>query len=359
MLALLVVAVSVGIGASIGRTQDPTTTTPAGDTSGQGTQTVPGNAPGISDAAGIAAKVNRAVVDVNTVLGYENAQAAGTGVVIGSSGLVLTNNHVVAGATSITVTRVTDGRQYQASVVGYDRTEDIAVVQMKGASGLPSAAIGDATKVKLGDPVLAIGNAGGTGGTPTVAEGTVSALNRSITASDQSSGTSEQLTGLIEVAANIQSGDSGGPLVNSAGQVIGINTAASTGFHYQSNSGVGFAIPINQAMTIGRQITAGRASTKVHIGATAFLGVQVGSGNGTGGSGAPVVGVLSGTPADAAGIAEGDVITSVNGTTVDSPNALTTILDGHHPGDPLRVEWVSAQGQRHAATIKPISGPVG
>jgi S1-C subfamily serine protease len=359
VMAVLLVA-AVGVAVVVGRTLGAAN---EASNRGNGTQTVPGTTtgPGNSgngaalDTAAIAAKVNPAVVDVNTVLGYQNGRAAGTGIVISSSGLVLTNNHVISGATSISVTEVSNGQTYKATVVGYDRTEDIAVIKMSGASGLPTASVGDSTKVGVGDTVVAIGNAGGTGGTPTVVDGSVTALNRSITASDESSGSSEQLDGLIEVAADIQAGDSGGPLVNSAAQVIGINTAASVGFHYQANGGTGYAIPINQAMTIGNQITNGQASSTVHIGETGFLGVSLRTGSG----GASVTDVLSGSPAESAGLASGDVITSLDGKAVDSANTLTQLLDAHHPGDRVRLGWTNASGTAHSATVKLATGPVG
>jgi S1-C subfamily serine protease len=296
--------------------------------------------------------------------------------VLNSSGLVLTNNHVVADATAITATDVGNGRTYQAKVVGYDRSEDIAVIQLSNASGLATVTIGDSSKVSVDDPVMAIGNAGGTGGTPAAVTGTVTALNQSITASDESGGTSEQLTGLIQVAADIQSGDSGGPLVDSSGRVVGIDTAASVGFTYQASGGQGFAIPINQAITIEKQIVGKHASSTVHIGDTAFLGLETssgssgngrnggGNGNGSGSNqntvaGAPVVGVLSGSPAEQIGLQQGDTVVSLNGKTVDSPTTLTTLLDGYHPGDKVTVGWVDASGQNHSASVKLVTGPVG
>jgi S1-C subfamily serine protease len=356
LVAAIGVAVVVGRALGNGSSQaNGTSQTVPGVTTGPGAGNS-GNGATL-DSAAIAAKVNPAVVDVNTVLGYQNGRAAGTGIVISSAGLVLTNNHVISGATSISVTQVTNGATYKATVVGYDRTEDIAVIKLTGASGLPTAAIGDSDKLGVGDGVVAIGNAGGTGGAPAVVDGTVTALNRSITASDESTGSSEQLTGLIEVAANIEAGDSGGPLVNAGAQVVGINTAASVGFHYQATGGTGYAIPINQAMAIGDQITGGKASDKVHIGETAFLGVSVRSGNGTGG--AAVTQVLSGSPAEEAGLSAGDVITSVDGAAVDTASALTQLLDGHHPGDRVRVGWTSASGGAHSATVTLASGPAG
>ena len=165
-------------------------------------------------------------------MAIQDATAKGTGIVLTSNGEILTNNHVINGATSVSVTDIGNGKTYKATVVGYDESHDIAVLQLSGASGLTTATTGDSSTVNVGDSVVALGNAGGAGGTPSVAAGAVTALNQSITASDESSGSSEQLTGLIETNADIQAGDSGGPLVNSHGQVIGIDTAASTNYQF-------------------------------------------------------------------------------------------------------------------------------
>ena len=204
------------------------------------------------------------MVDVNTNLGYENAAAAGTGMVLSSAGEVLTNNHVIEGATTIKVRDVGNGQTYDASVVGYDVAADVAVVQLKSASGLKTVPIGNSSAVKVGAKVTAIGNAGGTGGTPSSASGTVAALDQSITASDELNGTSEQLTGLIETNAAIEPGDSGGPLVNATGDVIAMVTAGSSGFEFQHGAGEGFAIPINTATALARQMESGRFSGNVH-----------------------------------------------------------------------------------------------
>ena len=187
-----------------------------------------GSSSNSANASGIAAKVDPGLVDVNVTLNYQGESAAGTGQVLTSSGLVLTNNHVIDEATTISAVDLGNGRTYTASVVGYDRTGDLAVIQLHGASGLSTVSIGNSSKVAVGDAIVAIGNAGGVGGTPSVASGTVTTLNQAITASDDNGGNSEQLTGLIEVNANIEPGDSGGPLVNTAGQVVGIDTAASS-----------------------------------------------------------------------------------------------------------------------------------
>jgi S1-C subfamily serine protease len=345
-----------------------------GGQSGSGNSNAQG---GPGNATQIAQQVDPGIVDVNTVLGDSNERAAGTGIVLTPTGEVLTNNHVINGATQISVTDIGNGQTYQADVVGYDRSDDIAVLQLVNASGLKTASIGDSGKVTLNQQVVAIGNAGGVGGTPSVAGGTVTDLNQSITASDDSDGTSEQLTGLIQVNANVQPGDSGGPLVNTAGQVIGIDTAASAGTQIQaSQSGAGFAIPINKAGNIGKQIFAKQASANVHIGATAFLGVKVSSGAQNGGgqggaqngggngnfgnggvAGADVQAAVPGTPADQAGLTDGDVITTLNGKAIASSDALTTALQAFHPGDSITLGWTDVQGQTHTATLQLGTGP--
>jgi S1-C subfamily serine protease len=325
----------------------------------------PGSA---STTAQIAARVSPGLVDVVSTLGYQQAQAAGTGMVLTSSGTVLTNNHVIQGATSIAVTDIGNGRTYQAKVEGYDRSHDIAVLQLGGASGLQTVDLGNSADAAVGQRVVALGNAGGKGGAPSVAEGHIVGLGASITASEQSSGTSEQLTGLIHHNADIQPGDSGGPLVNSAGEVIGVDTAASSGFRLESGQSQAqtqaFAIPVNEALSIARQIEAGTGSASVHIGATAFAGVQIMSaGNAVSngvpdGSGAVVAGILPGSPAQAAGLAAGDVITAVGGQQVSSPEVLQAVLGQHRPGDSVTITWTGQSGPARAS-LTLTAGPAG
>jgi S1-C subfamily serine protease len=311
---------------------------------------------GAAQTGTIAAKVDPGVVDVISRLGYEGGEAAGTGIVLNASGDVLTNNHVIEGATSISVTDVGNGQTYTATVVGTDKTQDIAVVKLIGASELRTVTIGDSSTLAVGAAVTAIGNAGGAGGTPSVATGHVTNLNQAITASDQSDDTSEQLSGLIQTDAGLKPGDSGGPLVTSQGVVMGIDTAASSGFQFQSGA-EGFAIPINQAVGIARQILAGRGSGTVHIGATALVGVVVE--NAALNSGARVLTVESGTPADQAGLVTGDVITSMAGQSVDSATALTLLVQKHRPGDKVELGWVDGSGQPDHTTIQLATGPAG
>jgi len=311
----------------------------------------------------IATQTDPGLVDINTTLGYQQARAAGTGMVLTSSGEVLTNNHVINGATSITARDIGNGRTYQAKVVGYDHGHDVAVLQLQGASGLQTVNLGDSGSASSGQKVVALGNALGKGGTPAVATGHIAGLGASITASDEGAGTAEQLTGLIHHNAGIQPGDSGGPLVNTAGQVIGINTAASQGTQFQGQQTQAFAIPINQAKSIAGQIEAGTSSTTVHIGPTGLLGVQImsaGSAAANGiqtGAGATVAGVVAGAPAAGAGLTQGDVIVSVDGQSVSSPEQLQSALGQHHPGDSVTIGWQDQTGQTQSASVVLANGP--
>lgn len=297
------------------------------------------------------------LVFVNSTLGQQQEQAAGTGVVLTSTGEVLTNNHVIEGATAVQVTDVGNGRTYTATVAGYDRSHDVALLQLQAAQGLATAPLDTSTQPSVGQQVASVGNAGGTGSL-TTAPGTITALNQSITASDQASGSSEQLTGLIQVKANVRPGDSGGPLVATSGKVIGITTAAGSTYQFRGGSSTaGFAIPIARALAIGKQIAAGTSSATVHIGPTAQLGVEVGDAQS--GGGAAVIGVLPGEPAQAAGLASGDLITSFGGTAVDSPTTLVTLVDRDRPGQSVPVTWTDQFGQSRSATVTLGTGPAG
>src|SRR3984957_10544057 len=229
LTATAIVAAGVGAGAALGLSHGSTTGSTATSTSKNELTT-----------AQIASRVDPAIVDVTSTLGYQQATAKGTGIVLTSNGEILTNNHVINGATSVSVTDIGNGKTYKATVVGYDESKDVAVLQLTGASGLTTANLGDSSTVGVGNSVVALGNAEGLDGTPSVATGSVTALNQSITASDESSGTSEQLTGLIETNAGIEPGDSGGPLVNTYGQVIAMDTAASTNYQFGGTGNGGF-----------------------------------------------------------------------------------------------------------------------
>jgi S1-C subfamily serine protease len=371
----------------------------------------------------IAAKVDPGLVNIVTTLGYQGGKAAGTGMVLTSTGEVLTNNHVINGATSIKATDVGNRRTYTAKVVGYDKTHDVAVLQLQNASGLQTVTL-SSDGPQAGEKVVALGNALGKGGTPSVVTGRITGLGQSITASDEGAADAERLTGMIGHNAPIQPGDSGGPLVNTEGEVIGMNTAASSSSDSGSPSQSGqaqtatqaFAIPITRASSIADQIEAGTPSSTVHIGATAFLGVEtspsgLGSfggtipgfgGNGgdipgfggsggdipgfggtipgfggdiggfggniggsaggfgggsTSGSGVAISGVVPGSAAARAGLAAGDQITSVAGHTVTSSSDIQSVLGNYHPGDKISISWTGQSGQSHTATVTLSAGP--
>jgi S1-C subfamily serine protease len=297
------------------------------------------------------------VVDINTVLDFGTGQAAGTGMVLTSSGEILTNNHVIDGSTSISVTVVSTGKTYTAKVVGTDPTDDVAVLQLNGASGLATAKIGNSAQVAVGNTVTAVGNAGGTGGTPSSATGTVTALDQSLTATDQGGSNPEQLTGMIETNADLQAGDSGGPLYASNGTIVGMDTAASSSA--AATTTTAFAIPIATATSIAAQIESGQASSVIQLGYPGFLGVQVQAStqNGSVAAGAPIAGVVTGSAAAKAGLQAGDTITAVNGTTISSPSALSTAMANSKPGQQVTVTWVDAAGQSHSATLTLGTGP--
>ncbi len=340
-------------------------------------------------------EVAHGIVDVSANLKYLEETAEGTGFVIDAAdGLVLTNNHVIDGATSVTITPVLSGRPYSARVLGDDPSHDVALLQFQGVTGLESVPIGDSSRLAVGMSVLAIGNEAGQGGPPTIAPGLISSLDRTIEASDEISGTSEILHDMLQTSADIRAGDSGGPLADAAGQVVGIDTAAGGGTNYS-----GYAIPINEALAIAARITAGDATSAIHIGLPAFLGVLLpdsgsanplrqasqerrragGASSSSSGtdcvsgdpspytaipahiarvrSGALVDGVLCGTAAASAGLFAGDVITAVGGRPVGSPGSLAAIIEAYRPGSQAPLAWISPGGAVHTAVVTLNAGP--
>ncbi len=397
VIASLVAVLALLLGASVGHATWPTAAAPVSSGSGTGSSSGNGQFPfgtggsggstangsdnsttgagAPADVSGISSKVSPALVDINTNLSYQNVQAAGTGIVLTSTGEILTNNHVIDGATSISVTDIGNGQTFKANVVGYDRTGDIAVIQLVGASGLQTAKIAPSLPA-VGEGVVGVGNAGGTGGTPSSAGGSVTALSQSITASDSGGGNSENLSGLIEMNCNIQPGDSGGALVNAAGKVVGMDTAASTGSSGSGGTAQAYAIPIGTALSVAKSIEAGRASSTIHIGATGFLGIQVqdtsatgsvgsgaksssGSSSSTGSSttGAVVVGTLPGSPGANAGLTQGDIITGVDSSPVDVSSDLSRALESHHPVDVIHLQWTDQTGTSHTSSVTLAVGP--
>jgi S1-C subfamily serine protease len=342
-----------------GRGTTPGTTTPGTTTPGTttpGGSTLPGTGStgtATLDTTTASAAQQTGVVLISTVLGYQSAEAAGTGVVLTSDGLVVTNNHVVEGATEITVTIGATGESYTATVVGTDATADVAVLQLQDAAGLTTVALDDDDTVAVGDAVTAVGNAEG-GGVLIAADGTVTGLEESITTQSEGVSAGESLTGLIEVDADVVSGDSGGPLLDDEGEVIGITTAASSG----STDITGYAIPIGDVLDVVTQIVAGQDTDAITLGYPAFLGVQIATTpGGAAASGATIAGVVEGTPAAQAGLAAGDTVTAVDGSAVADGDALSAALAGHVPGDQVTLTWTTAGGTTQTATVTLVAGP--
>jgi S1-C subfamily serine protease len=419
LIYILVAAVAAGLGAGIVAAVENHSSTPVSQGSpstglnpnsgNNGSNNPFNNGNGANSGTGVgnakeqavANAVEPGVVDISSSLRYVGGNAEATGMVISSSGLVLTNNHVIDETTRLTATLVSTGQRFTAKWLGYDKTDDVALIQLEGASGLRTVPLGNSSTVKTGDSVVAIGNAQGVGGKPTVMTGSITRLNQTITASDQLGG-AETLHGMLQTNAQIVEGDSGGPLVSTDGKVIGMVTAAASGSLGNQPSNVGFAIPINRALSIAGQIKNGQASSTIKIGASGFLGVLVPSRQassasspaqqqqlelrqqGAGSFGAPgagqaclsndqnngvpqkiapvstgtlVLGDLCNTPADSAGITAGDVITDVGGHVVGSPNSLTAILQGYRPGTTVSVTWVDTSGGRHVAGLDLLQHP--
>ena len=358
LIAVVAAAAGAGIGWGLARAVNnrpvaQATTSPEAPIQ----QVTPGTSTSPSSTTdAIAAKVSPAIVDINTVLG--NGAAAGTGMLISSTGEILTNNHVVNGSTSITVTVQGRSQKYSAHVVGVDISQDIAVIQIDGSvSGLPTVKFADSSSLEVGETVVALGNALGRGGAPNVTSGQITALDQTITASSGGS-SSETLNGMIQSDAVIYEGDSGGALVNTSGQVVGMITAGQAQGFRSSASDVGFAIAANTAVGVVNRIRAHEQAADLTYGQVGFLGVSVQTLDAFSAqqlglsvsSGALVTSVQPGSGAEAAGIARNSVITKVGGASVTSSDTLGTAIRSHRPGDGVSVTWVN-QGGTHTATV--------
>ena len=304
---------------------------------------------------------SKGVVLIDTVLPYQNASGAGTGMVLTASGQVLTSYHVVKAASTIKVTVAETGKTYQATVVGSDQTADVALLQLKGASSLTPVKI-DNDKTSVGDKVTAVGNAGGTG-TLTAAKGTIVSLKASITTAAEGPVASETLRQMIETTADVVSGDSGGPLYDADGEVIGIDTAASSGSEIN-----GYATPIQRALGVVQQIRSGQESSTVQVGPAPFLGVELSDASSSEfgypgadleeSSGATVESIVSGAAAAQAGLEAGDQITALGGHAVTSAADVSALLAKYNPGDRIKIVWIDQVGSEHAATVTLGASPV-
>jgi S1-C subfamily serine protease len=418
-VALLAAAVAVGVTLAVDRPAATGTPTAASSPALGGSPAAPApsssapaavpspaaSSPAANSGTGVQAIINKVepgVVLINSTIQYQSETGAGTGMVINSDGLVLTNNHVIEDSTKLTATDLNNGKTYPATVVGYDVTGDIALIQLQGASGLSTVPIGNSSTVKTGASVVALGNAEG-GGTLLPAAGSITGVNQTITASDQGGTIStETLHGMLETNADIVSGDSGGPLSNASGQVIGMDTAGQSVSMGEQASPTGFAIPINTALSVASQIASGKASSTITIGYPPFVGIyftassnsspqvqqqqeEQSSGNPFGGfggfgqqqsscytsdsnlqtpsqiapvnSGALIDGVICDSPAANAGMTAGSVITAVNGNAVSTTDQLQSTLEAFRPGDTVTITWANLNGQSTTSTLHLASGP--
>jgi S1-C subfamily serine protease len=255
---------------------------------------------------------------------------AGTGIVITADGEIVTNAHVVNGATAITVTLPNNGGTHPASIVGIDTTQDLAVIKISGVTNLKPATFANSDTAEVGDSVLAVGNALGYGGAPTVTEGILSAKGRTLT------GTDDNLSGLLQTDAAINPGNSGGPLVDTTGQVIGINVAVASGTTTEPAQNIGFTIPSNTVVNDLPSLKAGKGASSQGGQTTqagTFLGVSVADATG----GALVQAVEPGSPAATAGIQAGDLITSVNGKAIADGTALQQAIRSEKAGTTVTI----------------------
>ncbi len=306
-------------------------------------------APASLSLASVARRISPAVVEIDAAL-ESGGRSAGSGMLLTSSGQVLTNNHVIAGATAVTL-RLRDGRTFPATVVGYDIANDVAVLQAQGASGLPTIELGRSATLTAGQPVVVLDGDRGV-------KASVRAVTRDVTAGDESDPNGiETRRGVIELAAPMQPIDAGGPVADGQGKVVAMRTEASAGrrFHEETTADISFAVPIDDAWSTVGQINTGRSTATVHIGPRATLGVDVQTAPG-GSGGARVVDVQRGGPAAGAGIVANDVLAAVDDVSITSGGDLDAILDSHAPDDSVRLGWFDRKGVYRTATVRLTEG---
>lgn len=326
--------VGVGIGAVAFHRNSPASRPTPTTTAGGVTSPSPASS-GDLDVKGVLAKVEPAVVSIVSNVsarGGRRGQAAGTGMILTGDGKVLTNAHVIDGATSIQVVTKSNGT-HAATVLGADTADDVAVIQIQGVSALPTVALGNSGGLQVGDPLVAVGNALALDGGLTVTTGIVSALNRQI---DSDNG---PLSGLIQTDAPINPGNSGGPLLNGSGQVVGMNTAVAGGAQ-----NIGFAIAVDRIKLLIADLESGKRTTGAS--STAYLGV---SSEDTG-QGAGIVAVGPGSPADQAGLTAGQVILAVDSTPVRSASDLVSVIRAHKAGDRVQIQ-IRGASKKVAVTL--------
>jgi S1-C subfamily serine protease len=309
---------------------------------------------GVLDVAGLTASVAPGTAMIEVDFLHNLNGGGGTGLVLTPSGLLLTDEHVVTGASGITAQIRGTGTTYTAALIGVDLAEDVALLQLQGASGLRTIVPGRSSGALVGDPIMVIGYPDGPA--PTPATGRITGINESVHISgapaqpNRSDDPKVTYSGMLHTSVRGRPGMSGGPLVDSAGLVIAMAQVGSRADNYD--------LPIERALGAAREIAAGHASADRLIGAPADLGVVARNRVGTGGTpGAEVVTVYGGSPAESAGVRVGDVITAIDGAAVASAVELRQVLAGHRPGDRVTLTWTDAAGRQHSVRLTLARGP--
>ena len=311
---------------------------------GPGAAKPPTHARHVLDAVTVASMGAPAVASTSATNSVTGAVEAGSGIVLTSTGQVLTTNHDIANASSITARVGT--RSYEARVLGYDVADDLALLQLSGAEGLPVASLAMSSRPVPGDPVVALG-AGGSRQPAFVTE-------LDATATSRDNDTTMTFDGLLATSAEAQPSAAGGPLVDADAKVVGMNMVAASGaFDQQARAPVGFATPIADAYAVAQQIASGHGGAHVHIGTRAVLGVVTAGSNG----GAAVTSVAANGAAAPAGIRTGDTIVSIADTSVGSSDGLDAALDPYHPGDTVKVGWLNGANEFMFANVRLAAGP--
>jgi S1-C subfamily serine protease len=314
---------------------------PTGNPGRQGGGTTTGNAVAAAQSAGVV------LIEAETGSGI----AAGTGMILTADGQVLTNYHVVAGSDKVSVTVADSGNTYTATVVGFDQAKDVALLQLKNASGLTTVKV-DSNQVAVGDAIAAVGNASG-GGELVKAAGSVTATDQSLTVSSDSPwGSSEDLSGLVETNARAVPGDSGGPMFDTQNEVLGMTTAGST------KERTSYAVPIATALAVVDQIETGQDAGTVRVGPAGYLGIKVADAETGSTIGKTITQVVAGSPADKAGVVSGSKLTKVGDTTIKASANLATVIRALEPGQQVAIEWTTPSGTHKTATVTLGSSPV-
>ncbi|WP_067861585.1 S1C family serine protease [Nocardia shimofusensis] len=325
------------------------------------------------DQAEVAAALSPAMVHITTRTRAFGQGTAGSGIVLTADGQVLTSHHVIKGAEEVGVVSVATGEEFEATVLGYDSTADIALLALVGAKNLPTARLGSSSGLRVRDEVLALGNAGGAGGTPTATPGRITALNSTIVALNAADFSRKALRGMVEIEAPVSSGQSGGALADRQATVVGVVTASSGETRPESEPAApastesqrpipspsraraeparagGYAVPIDTAMKVVEQIRSGIPSDSVHIGQTATLGVLISDARP---SGARVDVALYGMPAYGAGIRDGETIVSLDGRAIGTSRALRAAIDKRRPRETVRIGVVGANGIERVVSVE-------